>query len=438
MLTSVDISDPHPSPEHVDRVLRALGRERSSHNSKLGRWLLQGFRVGVHRLYGYGSFREYSERVFGFTGRSTEERVRTAEALEDLPLLAEAFEKGSLPFSVVREVTRIAVAETEQEWLEAAHGRTAREVERMVANRNKGDLPTDPPRPGGERKRVSLKLSPAAYAMFREARRALTQRCGHSLDDDSLVSLLAEAVLSGGQARDAGRSAYQVALTVCESCRHATQEGGGEPVAVDAPTVAMAGCDAQRVGRVDAPSPERASQTIPPRIRRAVLRRHHDRCAVPGCAHGAFVHVHHIELRSEGGTHDAERLLPLCSAHHRAVHDGRLAVSGTYSEGFAFTHADGSPYGAPQPDVRRSKVLAEVFQILASMGFRQREARQMIDEGGPHVRGGVGIEEALRVVLRRARVGCMAEWMEPYGAMNAWSHVGGSAHRVVDRPRSYC
>jgi hypothetical protein len=238
-------------------------------------------------------------------------------------------------------------------------------------------------------------------------------------------------VLSGGKERDAGRSAYQVAVTVCESCRHATQEAGGEAVAVDGATVAMAQCDAQRVGRVDGGSPVRASQTVPPRIRRAVLRRHHDACAVPGCTHGAFVHVHHIELRSEGGTHDPERMLPLCSAHHRAVHDGRLVVAGAYSEGFAFTHADGSPYGAPQPDAGRSKVLAEVFQILASMGFRQREARQMVDEGGPHVGAGVGIEEALRVVLRKARVGGMAEWVEPYGEVDAWSHVHASTHRVA-------
>jgi hypothetical protein len=401
------------------------------------RWLLQGFRLGVHRLYGYGSFREYAARVFGFTGRSTEERLRTAEALEDLPLLAKSLTEGSVTYSVVRELTRVVTAETEASWIEATQGRTAREVERMLAGLTKGDLPTDPRRPGAERKRVTLKLSPEVYAMFGEARRALTQRCGHGLDDDSLVGLLAEAVLSGGKERDAGRSAYQVALTVCESCRHATQEGGNEPVAVDDVTVAMADCDAQRVGRVDAPSSERASQTVPPRVRRAVLRRHHNRCAVPGCTHGAFVHVHHIELRSEGGTHDPERMVPLCSAHHRAVHDGRLVVSGVYSGGFDFTHADGSRYGAPQSDPTRSRVLAEVFQILASMGFRQREARQMLDEAGPHVRADVGIEEALRAVLQRARVSCMAERIVPYGEVGAWGGWGVSAHRTPAPVRAY-
>jgi hypothetical protein len=377
------VSAQRPSPEHVDRVLRTLGRERSAHDSKLGRWLLQGCRLGVHRIHGYGSFREYAKRVFGFTGRATEERLRTAEALEELPLLAKALEDGSVVYSVARELTRVATAETEAAWLEAAHGRTAREVERLVAGRTRGDSPTDPRRLEAERRRVTLNLSAEAYAMLREARRALTQRCGHGLDDDSLVAMLAEAVLSDGKERDGGRSAYQVALTVCESCRHGAQEAGGEPVVVDGATLAMAACHGQQVGRVDAPSSERASQTIPPRVRRAVLRRHHDRCTVPGCAHGAFVHVHHIELRSEGGNHDPERLVPLCSAHHRAVHEGRIVVSGTYSEGFAFTHADGSRYGVPQADGARSNVLAEVFQILASMGFRQREARQMLDEASP-------------------------------------------------------
>jgi hypothetical protein len=427
MGAAVDCSFDHPddaaSPVQVDRVLRALGRERSAHECKLMGWLLQGFRVGVHRLHGYGSFREYAARVFGFTGRSTEERVRTAEALEDLPLLSKAFSEGSVTYSVVRELSRVVTAETEASWLEAARGRTAREVERMLSGLGKGDRPTDPRRPAAERKRVSLNLSAEAYAMWGEARRALTQRFGHGLDDDGLVGLLAEAVLSGGKARDTGRSAYQVALTVCEGCRHATQEGGGEPVAVDDATVAMAACDGQQVGRVDGPSTERATQTIPPRVRRAVVRRHHNRCAVPGCGHGAFVHVHHMELRSEGGTHDPERMVPLCSAHHRAVHDGRLVVSGTYSQGLAFTHADGRPYGTPEPDAGRARVLAEVFQILASMGFRQREARQMVDEAGPHVGGDVGVQEALRTVLRRARVHGLADRRAAYGEVG-WPRCG--------------
>jgi hypothetical protein len=114
-----------------------------------------------------------------------------------------------------------------------------------------------------------------------------------------------------------------------------------------------------------------------------------------------------------------------------AVHDGRLVVSGTYSGGFSFSHADGNRYGAPEPDPARSKVLVEVFQILASMGFRQREARQMLDEASPHVGAQAGVEEALRTVLRRARVSYVAERIVPYGeaggGMDAWWRGHGAA-----------
>src|SRR5207245_7943909 len=79
---------------------------------------------------------------------------------------------------------------------------------------------------------------------------------------------------------------------------------------------------------------KRASQTIPPATRRLVMRRHRGCCAVPGCRNALLLDVHHVELRSEGGDHDPENLVPLCSAHHRAVHDGRLLISGCYSTGF--------------------------------------------------------------------------------------------------------
>jgi hypothetical protein len=141
-----------------------------------------------------------------------------------------------------------------------------------------------------------------------------------------------------------------------------------------------------------------------------------------------------------GGTHDPERVLPLCSAHHRAVHDGRLVVTGTSSQGLHFTHADGSVYGAPQHDPNRSKILSEVFQMLVSMGFRQREARQMLDASGPHVGVGVGVEEALRTVLQQAKVSCMAERVEAYGGMGAWLGLGalGYSSTAAVPARPYC
>ena len=46
--------------------------------------------------------------VLGHTPRVTEERVRVARALQDLPALAEALETGSVCWTAVRERTRVA------------------------------------------------------------------------------------------------------------------------------------------------------------------------------------------------------------------------------------------------------------------------------------------------------------------------------------------
>ena len=61
-----------------------------------GRWLLAALRSATHVHLGFGSFSEYIERLFGYRLRSTQEKLRVAEALEGLPVVAEALEGGSL------------------------------------------------------------------------------------------------------------------------------------------------------------------------------------------------------------------------------------------------------------------------------------------------------------------------------------------------------
>jgi hypothetical protein len=120
----------------------------------------------------------------------------------------------------------------------------------------------------------------------------------------------------------------------------------------------MAQCDAQHVGSIPSgqtnpthvgertqSKPARATQTIPPALRRQVVRRDHGCCVVPGCRNATFIDVHHIQPRAEGGQHVADNLVVLCSAHHRAVHRGLLVIAGTVASGLTFTRADGASYG---------------------------------------------------------------------------------------------
>jgi len=367
-----------------------LAATRAGLDYEEGRWLLRAERSGVHLRLGYGSFREYVERLFGYSPRLVQEKLRVADALEELPVLSAELERGRMSFSAVRELSRVATATTEQAWLEAARGRSIREIEELVSGQKPGNLPDDAPDAGAKRHVLRLEVSGEALATFREAMAKMRREAGEALDDDAAVLLLCRRALEGP--RDDGRSSYQVALTVCEHCRRGMQQGRGELVEVSAEIVEMAECDGQNVGHVGEAEHAhvgeaghahvgarlpRAKQAVPPALRRRVLRRDGGCCRVPGCQQAVFVDVHHLELRSGGGGNTLENLVTLCAAHHRATHHGELVVEGSASGVLTFRHADGTPYGAlPAPHSVENS--AKVFRALTLMGFRETQAKRAL------------------------------------------------------------
>ena len=131
-------SEPHPPAEQPDwlrahQELLRLAARRAKLDWEEGRWLLAAWRERADRQLGYASFTEYIERLFGYSPRTTQEKVRVAEALEKLPKIGQALRAGEVSWSAVRELTRVATPETEQEWLGSARARRVREVERQVA-----------------------------------------------------------------------------------------------------------------------------------------------------------------------------------------------------------------------------------------------------------------------------------------------------------------
>ncbi len=295
-------------------ALSRLARERAAADAEEGRWLLAALRSAAHAHLGFGSFGEYVERLFGYKPRSTQEKLRVAEALEELPAIAQALEEGAVNWSAVRELTRVAVTETEQEWLEVARGKTVHELEALVAGKMPGDRPSSSSRREAERRVLRFEVAPETLALFREAMARLRRDTPASLDDDSALMLMARRVLGGPS--DDGRANYQIALSVCPECGAGSQQASGELVPVGEEVVAMADCDGQHVGPVGAPAANagahvgvRAKQTIPPATRRAVLRRDHHRCQVPGCRNSTFVDIHHITPSSEGGGNNEDNLI---------------------------------------------------------------------------------------------------------------------------------
>jgi 5-methylcytosine-specific restriction endonuclease McrA len=355
----------------------------------------------------------------------------------------------------MRELTRVAVPETENAWLQLARGKTVRQLEELVAHKSPGDDPFTSFTPTPRRHVLRFEVAPETFALFRDALTELRRQAGAALDDDSALLSMARHVLGGtGQP---GRANYQIALHVCSSCGSGRQQATGQLVPVGSEIVSMARCDAQHLGsletsannnaKVDAlrekaantngvlndldhtqhdtgsdaagassygptfdvhtnpgahvgttndnhdsqapcldltihspvessqrsgdaadRSPvaqahaqtgasgharhhevpptvrQRATQTIPPALRRAVLQRDHGCCRVPGCNNTLYLDLHHIQLRSAGGRHVAENVISICGVHHRALHRGQLLIEGTATSP-SFRHADGSEYG---------------------------------------------------------------------------------------------
>jgi hypothetical protein len=190
---------------------------------------------------------------------------------------------------------------------------------------------------------------------------------------------------------------------VCEHCQRGTLDGAGEATPVGPEVVEMASCDAQHLGPLAAVGEHvgaktmRAAQDVPPAVRRLVLRRDHGRCVVPGCKHPTWVDVHHLRAREEGGCHEPENLITICSAHHRALHRGRLRADGTPASGLTFRHADGSAYGQVHaPDV--ADAAGKALLALRGLGFRESEARWALGQA-PQTNGAASVEAQVRACL---------------------------------------
>ena len=76
--------------QDIDRELRSIARRQAGLDAELMRALCEAERVKLWRHLGCVSMMEYLERVFGYSPRVAQERLRTARKLELLPELATA------------------------------------------------------------------------------------------------------------------------------------------------------------------------------------------------------------------------------------------------------------------------------------------------------------------------------------------------------------
>jgi uncharacterized protein DUF222 len=310
----------------VHARLAEIASARSALDASEAELLLAADELQIWRAYGQPTLAAYLELTLGYGPHASNERLRVARELRELPQLHTALAAGRLHFSAVRELTRVATRETEHAWIAEATGKTVRQVEQAVAGHIKGDLPDDPADPDTAPRHVGFELTPATIAAFRAMRKQLDSECGERLTDDQLFQIVTRRALEPATAAESPPAA-QVALMVCPSCKAATADGAGMIADITPAQRDAAMCDAELLGDVER-EPERVRKTITPRLRRQVFARDRHRCTVPGCRSARNLDIHHVQFRSHGGSHEIWNITIQCSAHHALLHEGKLRVWG--------------------------------------------------------------------------------------------------------------
>ncbi len=313
----------------------------------------------------------------GMGMNAARERVRVARALAELPKISAAFEAGTLSYSKVRAMTRVAAPENEDFLLNIARHGTAYHVETLVRKYRRVQMQRDVDTANGihitreltyywdedgalvfhgrlpaEQGALILKAlemqmendfrepSPgdvsAETSQESEARSPIAARRADALAE------IAETYMNSGPVANSSADRYQVIVHVGED---STWLDDGPHVSAE--TSSRLGCDCSVIHVQESDEAEplsigRRSRLVPPAIRRA-LRLRDDGCRFPGCTRRHFVDAHHIEHWSKGGETSLDNLVQLCREHHRLVHEGGFSCEKTRSGEIVFKDARKRP-----------------------------------------------------------------------------------------------
>ncbi|MGU3435721.1 HNH endonuclease [Actinomycetes bacterium M1A6_2h] len=288
------------------------------------------------------------------------EQVRVAKSLTQLPVMAEAFASGTLSFSKVRAMTRVATEHTEESLVEIALVSPAAHLERLCRGLKKTEKPKPEESKCGGRwwwddngdLKVSLRLSPEDGARFLAGvTRAEYERRRTGDDAPDLnapaPSNIAPAIIAMSEMVCAATDS-PVHSPAAEVIVHVDRHDHGNldnGPGLDEPTLhrLLCGATLRRVGhgKLGETLEVGRARRAPSRAQMRTLLMRDRCCAVPGCGRTRFLHAHHVVFWSRGGPTALDNLIMLCGEHHRSLHDGNFAIEATGNQHFEFRREDG-------------------------------------------------------------------------------------------------
>ena len=298
------------------------------------------------------------------------EKVRTARALEKLPQVSAAMERGEVSYSKVRAITRVATPVNEHYFLHIALHGTAHHVETLVRAYRRATEAEELSREQQQRTHrevrycwdvdgsliLKARLPADVGALVLKALEAAVPETPPDDVDrptwahkraDALAVIFESFLAHGAEAMSGGERHHVVVHVSAETL----QEGGGhhceieDGPAVAAETARRLACDASVVAIVEDAKGEplnvgRKTRSIPPALQRALNARDKG-CRFPGCTHKRYTDAHHIKHWARGGETKVSNLVTLCRFHHRKVHEGQVIVQVLDDGAVRFVQPDG-------------------------------------------------------------------------------------------------
>jgi len=293
----------------------------------------------------------------GLDLRAAREHVRVARALGTLPLITAEFAAGTLSYSKVRALTRVATPANEAGLVMIAEHATAVQVERTVRT-YRGVLTQDDELDETNRRHAArylhcdwaddgslegrFKMTPEVGAVFLKAIALMREHIPPEPVDENgpagpprapaatnidALAMIVDSFLEHGAATRNGGDRYQIVVNTDAEVLAGDADGTCELAngpALCPETVRRLACDASIVivtGDGERVQISDKAPAIPASTRRAVHRRDGG-CRFPGCNARAYTNIHHLNHRAKGGNNDLRNLLELCRHHHRLVHEG--------------------------------------------------------------------------------------------------------------------
>lgn len=330
------------------------------------------------------------------------EKVRVAQALQQLPQISMALRSGRISYSKVRAMTRVATAQNEEYLLMIADHGTASHVERLVRNYRKikrsealerdkqhhalrelnwyidddGSYVLKARLSPEQGARITLALDSAMAAICEEQYHAAADVSAEtSVYTETPIAArradalerLAEAYLSGDESAARGGDRYTLHLHTDINTLQEDGEGAESELAaggcVSAETSRRLACDCGVVHWLEGADGTtldigRRARSIAPAIRRALERRDGG-CRFPGCTARHYVDAHHIRHWADGGETKLNNLLLLCRHHHRLVHEGGYGLAMKVAGEPVFT----APNGQRIPQGPETRFRGNVFAL---------------------------------------------------------------------------